>query len=93
MYGIIVMPPKEEESSPNKSPQQHQQHSLQVLRVAQQELSSGNQSGSVFCQLSPGAVAFAYERPVLQARVSRLLHQAILQQEEDNDALLKTSSS
>ena len=53
------------------------QHSVDVLRVAQQELSSGNRSGQVFCQLSPGAVAFAVDRPVLQARVSRLLHQAI----------------
>ena len=54
-----------------------QQHSLEVLRVAQQELSSGNQSGRVFYQLSPGAVALSIDRPVLQARVSRLLHEAI----------------
>lgn len=51
--------------------------SLEVLRVAQQELSSGNQKGQVFLQLSPGAVAFQIDRPVLQARVSRLLHEAI----------------
>lgn len=72
--------PKATSSSTTSLPQQAQatkQQSLEVLRVASQELSSGNQSGQVFLQLSPGAVAFALDRPVLQARVSRLLHEAI----------------
>lgn len=50
---------------------------LEELRVADQELSSGNVQGRVFVQISPGAVAFLTDRPVAQARVSRLLKQAI----------------
>ena len=65
---------------PASSSSPSQQQSLDILRVAQQELSSGNQSGQVFVQLSPGAVALAVERPVVQARVSRLLQHAIDQQ-------------
>ena len=78
------------ESSSSFSAKQQQQHSLQTLRVAQQELSSGNQSGQVFYQLSPGAVAFGVDRPVLQARVSRLIHQAI---EKENTTTSSSSSS
>ena len=51
--------------------------SLQELRVADQELSSGNQTGAVYVRLSPGAVAFLTERHVAQARVSRHLRDAI----------------
>ena len=56
--------------------------SVDVLRVSQQELSSGNQQGPVFLQLSPGAVALQQERPVLQARVSRLLYDAIEREQQ-----------
>ena len=63
-------------------PKETNQQSLEVLRVSSQELSSGNQTGQVFLQLSPGSVALAFDRPVLQARVSRLLHEAI---EKDSD--------
>jgi tRNA A37 N6-isopentenylltransferase MiaA len=59
------------------SQQQQQVLSVEVLRVAQQELSAGNQKGQVFLQLSPGAVAVAIDRPVLKARVDRRLHDAI----------------
>jgi hypothetical protein len=44
---------------------------LSELRVAQQELHSGQQSGRVFLQLSPGSVAFPLDRSVAQARVER----------------------
>lgn len=69
-------------SIPSSSSQQEQTtQPLEVLRVAHQELSSGNQRGQVFVQLSPGAVALHVDRPVAQARVSRLLHQAIEKEE------------
>ena len=76
--------PKASSTAPTREqqPKETSQQSLEVLRVASQELSSGNQTGQVFLQLSPGAVAFSLERPVLQARVSRLLHEAI---EKDSD--------
>jgi len=50
---------------------------LQELRVAHQELRSGNQQGQVFLRLSPEAVAFPMERHVAEARVSRQLQDAI----------------
>jgi hypothetical protein len=53
------------------------ERSPQELRVAGQELSSGKQTGQVFVQLSPGAVAFLTDRPVAQARVSRHLAEAV----------------
>ena len=56
----------------------NEERSLQELRVADQELSSGSQQGKVYVQLSPGAVAFLSDRPVAQARVSRQLHGAIV---------------
>jgi hypothetical protein len=52
-------------------------NTIEELRVADQELKSGNTQGKVFVQLSPGAVAFQQERPVVQARVSRLIHEKI----------------
>jgi hypothetical protein len=58
--------------------------SLEVLRVADQELSSGNKSGAVFVQLSKGAVAWPLERPVAQARVQRHIQAWIDAEEEDN---------
>jgi hypothetical protein len=48
---------------------------LSELRVAQQELHSGQQSGRVFLQLSPGSVAFPLDRSVAQARVERRLQE------------------
>lgn len=53
---------------------------LTELRVADQELLSGNTSGRVFQQLSRGAVAFPVDRPVAQARVSRQIQQHIAQE-------------
>jgi hypothetical protein len=50
---------------------------IESLRVADQELSSGNTAGRVFVRLSTGSVAFLTERPVAQARVSRQLRAAI----------------
>jgi hypothetical protein len=51
--------------------------SLAILRVSQQELSSGHQGGQVFLRLSPGAVALPLDRVVAQARVSRQVRAAI----------------
>jgi hypothetical protein len=50
---------------------------IETLRVADQELLSGNTAGRVFVRLSPGAAAILTERPVAQARVSRQLRTAI----------------
>ena len=60
-----------------KQPSRDQQQTVQELRVADQELSAGDQTGPVFVQLSPGAVAFLTDRPIAQARISRHLRQAI----------------
>jgi len=62
---------------------------VQELRVADQELHTGNRNGRVFTQLSPGAVAFLTERPVAQARVVRQLRQAIEKEERDEQASSK----
>lgn len=50
---------------------------VEELRVAQQELTSGSTRGEVFLQLSPGAVAFLTDRPVVQARVARQLRERV----------------
>jgi hypothetical protein len=63
------MPPCSLPKQQNKQPTKP--ISLEILRVADQELSSGNKSGAVFLQLSKGAVAWPLERPVAQARVQR----------------------
>lgn len=56
---------------------------IQELRVADQELHPGNQKGRVFAsQLSLGAVAVLTDRPVAEARVIRMLRQAIEEEEE-----------
>jgi hypothetical protein len=77
---------------PMQSKQQQQQQqqplhtsSLKILRVANQELSSGNKSGSVFLQLSKGAVAWPLERTVAQARVQRHI-QAVIDAEGEDEA-------
>eukprot|EP00545_Synedropsis_sp_CCMP1620_P006560 CAMPEP_0119013410 /NCGR_PEP_ID=MMETSP1176-20130426/8438_1 /TAXON_ID=265551 /ORGANISM="Synedropsis recta cf, Strain CCMP1620" /LENGTH=73 /DNA_ID=CAMNT_0006966501 /DNA_START=67 /DNA_END=288 /DNA_ORIENTATION=- len=44
---------------------------LEALRVAQGELCSGNMSGSVYMQLSPGAAAFLTDRTVAMESVSK----------------------
>jgi hypothetical protein len=43
---------------------------LEALRVAQAELSSGDTSGNVFVQLSPGAAMFLTDRSVAQEKVA-----------------------
>jgi hypothetical protein len=50
---------------------------IETLRVADQELLSGNTAGGVFVRLSPGAAAILTERPTAQARVSRQLRAAV----------------
>lgn len=65
--------PQSQQSLPTES--QHQQHRIQELRVAGQELHSSR--GNVWVQLSPGAVAFSIDRPVMQARNERLLRAAV----------------
>lgn len=72
-------------TQPMLSKQQQQQQqpllSLEILRVADQELSSGNKSGAVFFQLSKGAVAWPLERPVALARIQRHI-QALIDADE-----------
>jgi hypothetical protein len=50
---------------------------IETLRVADQELLSGNTSGRVFVRLSPGAAPILTERTTAQARVSRQLRAAV----------------
>ena len=50
---------------------------LTELRVSQQELQSGAQTGNVYVQYSPGAVAFLTERHVAEARLSRMMRNEI----------------
>jgi len=52
--------------------------SINTLRVAQSELSSGNTSGRVFLRLSDGAAAFAVDRSVAQDHVGADLRRALL---------------
>ena len=66
-----LLPTQRSTTNPN------QQQIIQELRVADHELHSGNQTGRVFVQLTAGSVAFLMDRPVVQARVVRRLHQAI----------------
>jgi hypothetical protein len=61
-----------------------QQRKIQELRVADQELHSGDQSGRVFIQLSRSAVAFQTDRSIAEARVSRQLHQAVEESEKSD---------
>lgn len=51
---------------------------LTALRVAQSELVSGNTSGQVFVQLSPGAAMFRTDRTVAQDMVASKIQQAIV---------------
>jgi hypothetical protein len=70
-------------TQPMQSKQQQQQPllTLEILRVANQEISSGSKSGAVFFQLSKGAVAWPLERPVAQARIQRHI-QALIDADE-----------
>ncbi len=65
--------------------------SVAELRVSQQELRSGAQSGKVYMQHSPGAVAFLTERHVADARVSRMLRNELDKDEamQSNTATMK----
>ena len=63
---------------------------MQELRVADQELHSGDQTGRVFLQLSPGSVAWIMDRPVAQTRVRRQLRQAL---EQDHEPVAPTHTN
>lgn len=56
---------------PNHHYKSQQSASLQELRVAQQELHSGSQTGRVYVRLSAGAIAFPMDRLVAKARIER----------------------
>jgi hypothetical protein len=58
------------------------QPKIQELRVADQELHSGDQSGRVFIQLSKSAVALLTDRSIAQARVSRQLNRSVEESEK-----------
>jgi hypothetical protein len=71
---------------------------IQELRVADHELHTigTGTHGAVFVRVSPGAVAILTDRPVAQARVSRLLRQAVEEQETTYEASItktKTTTS
>lgn len=55
---------------------------LEELRVSKQELLSGNRTGSVFVRFSPGSASFLVSRSVAEARIDRLLLDAIVDIEE-----------
>jgi hypothetical protein len=64
-------------TSKSKSKSNNPTTDIETLRVADQELLSGNTAGRVFVRLSPGAAAILTERPTAQARVSRQLRAAV----------------
>lgn len=57
--------------------------SLEALRVAQAELCSGNTKGSVYVQLSPGAVMIETDRVVILEKLSKEILQAIQRDETE----------
>jgi hypothetical protein len=56
---------------------------LEGLRVAQGELCSGNLTGSVYTQVSPGAAMFLTDRVVALENVSKEIHNVINRDECD----------
>lgn len=55
---------------------------LEALRVAQAELSSGDTSGKVFLQPSPGAALFLTDRAVAKERVASEIRQIVLGEDD-----------
>ena len=51
---------------------------LEALRVAQAELSSGDTTGKVFMQASPGAAMFLADRKVAKEKVAAEIRQIVL---------------
>ncbi len=51
--------------------------SLEELRVAQAELSSGNTSGQVYHRLSPGAALLLSDRSLVQAKLAEQILKAV----------------
>ena len=49
------------------------QDTLTGLRVAKAELTSGDTTGKVYMRLSEGSVAFLTKRPVVEARVKKMI--------------------
>ena len=56
---------------------------LEALRVAQGELCSGDTTGSVYVQLSPGAVLVQTDRSVALANVARAIMEAISREDSE----------
>jgi hypothetical protein len=78
-----------DDPTPPPPPQQHPSFSLPELRVLQQELYAGNQSGQVFLRLSPGSVAFPIDRPVARARVERHIQKLVEEEEKELDTVTR----
>lgn len=51
---------------------------LEALRVAQAELSSGDTTGKVFIQASPGAAMFLTDREAAKKKVAAEIRQIVL---------------
>jgi hypothetical protein len=62
---------------------------LEALRVAQAELSSGDTSGSVFRQFSPGAAMFLTDRSVTQEKVASEIRAIVLGEDLDEQKTTK----
>ena len=77
------MPHPPQKSAAKHDPQQESNNNdttIQALRVAQAELSSGNTQGKVFMRLSEGAVALKVDRSKAQDLVNADLRNALLDQ-------------
>lgn len=62
---------------------------LEALRVAQAELNSGDQSGKVFVQTSPGAAMFFADRSVAKEKVASEIRQIVLREELNKEEKTK----
>ena len=56
----------------------HDTSRLEALRVAQAELSSGDTSGKVFVQLSPGSAMFLKDRSEAKEKVASEIRHVVL---------------
>lgn len=69
-------------SSASSSSQEQRQHRLNELRVAKQELISGNTKGNVYIKLSKSAVAIPIDRTIAKTRIDRLIIQSVEELDE-----------
>ena len=71
---------QKESNNSNSNSNSNNDTTIQALRVAQAELSSGNTQGKVFMRLSEGAVALQVDRSKAQDLVNADLRNALLDQ-------------